>query len=547
SVLDLADPAQPVQVTTMWSTAILSSVAMADGRAYLGGGPRVSGFEGFLDVVDLSDPANPVVVASLEELPIPVNRVAVNGDAIYASAGSSRSGILYVVDAADLAALELVHIEEFEFELFGLHVADGILYFCEDRLTGGLHFASAPADVRPKALESTPWPRDIHSIAVQADLLYLTDTTPMLKVVDVSDPADTRVIGAMYTAKRAEVVEAHGDFAYIGYATRTLDVADVSNPQSPHYVTTVPQADGVADLVALGSLLFAVGGDGLRVIDISDPASPSVLGQLSVEGIAIAVEGTYAYVLDGYRFRVVDVADPAVPTLIGALDTEAARDFAMAGQHAFLIDWRGVQIVDVTDPSQPVEVGRIEGIEMLDATAIDIRGDHAYLARERMAVVDIGDPLQPVVLGESETVLDAFPRDLAADEEFVAVAGESFRVFPVQCPGGTIRPERAGAVSIPLLTVAPNPMRDRARIEVSLGAGPSGIGSVPVRASVIDVTGRQVARLARESLAAGIHVFRWEGRRDADGRPAPAGLYWLRVEVAGMPPQVARIVRLGGE
>ncbi len=70
------------------------------------------------------------------------------------------------------------------------------------------------------------------------------------------------------------------------------------------------------------------------------------------------------------------------------------------------------------------------------------------------------------------------------------------------------------------LSVAPNPVAHRARVTVGLAqAG-------PVRASVFDLLGREVAVLADAPLAAGEHAL------DLDAAALPAGVYLVRVATA---------------
>ena len=342
---------------------------------------------------------------------------------------------------------------------------------------------------------------------------------------------------------RGEVIEVHGSYAYVGYLMHAMSVVDISNPQLPRVVASVLQAYGVMDIAASGSWLYAVGWNGIWAIDVSNPLSPVVRGYLAVDGQAISVEGAHAYVLDGYNFHVMDITNPAAPALVGTLGTEAGRDLAVSGQHAFVVDWHGVQIIDVADPALPVEVGRIADVERLHARRISIQGDHAYLARDRVAVVDIRDPLNAIVIGETETQVGAWPRDVVAGEQFVLVAGENLRVFPRQCSSV----DRAGLlVRNPalVLRVAPNPMLGETRLELNLDRALPAGAPIPVRVLVMDVAGRVVARLADRSIETGTHVVRWNGRRDSDGRAAPAGVYWLRVDAAGMAPRTARIVKL---
>jgi len=65
-------------------------------------------------------------------------------------------------------------------------------------------------------------------------------------------------------------------------------------------------------------------GNGLVVVDVSNPAAPTLKGSYDTawysEGIAVA--GDYAYLADlSSGLVVVDVSDPAVPTLKGSYDT----------------------------------------------------------------------------------------------------------------------------------------------------------------------------------------------------------------------------------
>jgi hypothetical protein len=60
--------------------------------------------------------------------------------------------------------------------------------------------------------------------------------------------------------------------------------------------------------------------------------------------------------------------------------------------------------------------------------------------------------------------------------------------------------------------------------------------------AVYDVAGRQLARVADATFAAGRHELTWDGRDDA-GRRVAAGVYLLRLE-AGSVASTRRVVRL---
>jgi len=86
------------------------------------------------------------------------------------------------------------------------------------------------------------------------------------------------------------------------------------------------------------------------------------------------------------------------------------------------------------------------------------------------------------------------------------------------------------------LSVTPNPFLRGAQLRFTL-ARPA-----PVALAVYDVAGRLVARLVEGELPAGVQERQWDGRT-AGGEAAPAGLYLIRLEVAGRV-EVTKSVRL---
>jgi hypothetical protein len=87
--------------------------------------------------------------------------------------------------------------------------------------------------------------------------------------------------------------------------------------------------------------------------------------------------------------------------------------------------------------------------------------------------------------------------------------------------------DRGVDVGAPHLSeVAPNPFSSSARFAVRL----SRAGKLDV--TIVDVAGRQVARLASGARDAGTYAFVWDGL-DRAGRRAGPGTYFLRAAVDG--------------
>lgn len=101
------------------------------------------------------------------------------------------------------------------------------------------------------------------------------------------------------------------------------------------------------------------------------------------------------------------------------------------------------------------------------------------------------------------------------------VSSESGHIYPLGTT--TAAPERPPLPALAISAPGPNPFRGSTTATLTLPAAAS------VRASVIDVTGRQVRNLFSRSLPAGAQELSWDGRDDS-GRPAGAGVYFLVVE-----------------
>lgn len=142
-----------------------------------------------------------------------------------------------------------------------------------------------------------------------------------------------------------------------------LNVLDVSDPTAPREVGGSAPLSGFVQNVAVSGTVgyVAAGGGGLRVVDVSNPARPAVIGSLQTRGYAegVAVSGTTVCLADGpYGLRVIDVSNPSNPAEIGsAFRRNYAFKVAMAGHYAYVAAaGASLPIVDLTNPAKPVQV-----------------------------------------------------------------------------------------------------------------------------------------------------------------------------------------------
>ena len=201
-------------------------------------------------------------------------------------------------------------------------------------------------------------------------------------------------------------VTVDGGRAYVGIGPR-LAVLDVSNPASPALLGwTGPR--GAGDVVLAGNRAYGTAGAaGLGIVDVSDPTHPTALGFYKTGAAArdVAYAGSHAYVVYGDRgLRILDVSDPAHPTKVGELaGLSATCSVAVSGDHAFVGDcgaWSmELHVIDVSDPAHPSEVTSypLGGA----ANRLLIAGSRAYVAAGfgGLKILDLSDPENPSEMG----------------------------------------------------------------------------------------------------------------------------------------------------
>ncbi|MFC1596994.1 LVIVD repeat-containing protein [Planctomycetota bacterium] len=156
------------------------------------------------------------------------------------------------------------------------------------------------------------------------------------------------------------------------------------------------------DVTVDGDLAFAIGRGVLRVLDISQPLKPQVLGQLSGLGNTRQLVTRQGIVYVGSRedgVFVIDATDPAQPRLLTRYDSvEFATGVGISGDVLFLACRHyGVEIVDVSTPDKPIHLSTVCTGE---AQSVSIRNGFLYAgvwATSEVVVVDVRNPRRPQI------------------------------------------------------------------------------------------------------------------------------------------------------
>jgi hypothetical protein len=404
-VVDVSDPAMPIEVGSYEEPSLWFDALSVAGR-YIYAVDRVDG----LVILDASNPTSPTAIGGVWLFE--AHAVAVEGN--YACVADWEG--LHVVDVSDPIAPTEVGFYDTLAPGHAVAVSDGYAYIAEGEdgpvglEWGSLGVVDVSQPISPAVVGSYDTCRIATDIVVAGNIAYVTDGECEfgaaacwgdMRIMDVSNPAIPTQLG-IYSLTDIEAewpvnrswfgsgVAVLGDYAYVTGGTyyspqpggeHGLRVMDVSNPITP---TTVGVMKAEADVVpwaghgvtVVGHYAYVAAGDsGLRVIDVSDPTSPIEVGFCEVPGMVQDVEvvGGYAYVAaSSADLRVIDVSDPTAPAEVGSYGaTGSAWDVAVSGSHVYIAADMGLRVVDVSDPAFPTEVGfydtgHAEGVAVAD-------------------------------------------------------------------------------------------------------------------------------------------------------------------------------------
>jgi len=164
-------------------------------------------------------------------------------------------------------------------------------------------------------------------------------------------------------------VALHEPYAYVG-VSQSVFVLDVSDPANPTVVgQSPPLGNDIIRIAEAGSTLYATftHSRGVAVVDVSDPSNPAVIEELP-DALVILASANRIYRAQRDGITIFGADDPLLQRPQGAWRTSATLG-AVADSFIYL-DWQtmdsyglggyGIDIVDVTLPSSPSLVQHID-------------------------------------------------------------------------------------------------------------------------------------------------------------------------------------------
>ena len=359
-----------------------------------------------------------------------------------------------------------------------------------------------------------------NDVVIIGDYAYIANGTDGLMVTDISDSSLPHEVFHLSLPGNNVAMDVVGSHIFLADQEDTLRVISITNPTNPSQVGKIGfNVDQPKSLFAVDTLVYvACRGTGIEIVNVVNPASPSVICSYDTPGQAydILVSDTFAYVADGTKgIRVLNIADPTDPEEIGFYDTNGiTQGMDLQGNYLYLAEGgAGIKVFDVTDPTNPQQLGSFNtsGIakKVLIADSLFVCDGSAGLR-----VFDVSTPSSPVEVEYLESFGTATNLAYVGSMLYLADGSDGIYLIHENIPSGVEEITKQFS-SFPHLTVF-SPQTGYMKFNLVLN------NASDVTINIYDVSGRIFKSIREENLSVGEHEFRW--------LPKVSGVYFIRVE-----------------
>lgn len=351
-IVDITDPTKPefVQLFNPYGDGTRADVVLSanPGVAYLADG-RFG-----IKTINYTDPTSPTVVGGYN---VPGNTYSINifGDVMVAGA---QRWLEFLSLAADPLNPEPIgSYRNTGNPLWGI-VANNVAYLADTYSIQSLDITDPANPIRLDAYftdhAATPY-----RIYQRGTVLYVAASSGGLMLFSCADPANLELLSQVPTdhSKTYLTLGFVGNYLYAPDGDGTIDIYNPANPNDPVLVKSVPIEGDFPRILIDGNRAFLSNqSQGVKVLDVSDPLNPAVVGSTETSGYAegIAVDNDLLLVADVYSFqifRLIETEDDVTPPATSIMYPQQGQKIEgkFADLFGYSIDHEsGVKVVEIS-------------------------------------------------------------------------------------------------------------------------------------------------------------------------------------------------------
>jgi hypothetical protein len=422
-VVDISDPANPVLAATIPASNFTGVLKLIGHRLY-----SANGGNG-MTITDISDPLNPVPLGRLVDFQ--VFGLDVQGDFVY------TAGEWYGMTVWDFSnpanPVELGNFQDqYGYYLNDLEVRDGYAYLAYGG--SGLIVVDLATMQQVATIDSLT---HAFGVEIEGNTLYMNYGDPEcpLAVIDITNPLSPQTLGIYYPPEDIRNFAVDGELVYVADYNHGLRIVDVTDPATPVETAYYNRFGRNLDVRVVGSLAYVRETLDLRILDVSDPQSPLELGHYEpVAGFNdFEIAGSTVFMVESvFQYLVaVDVSDPSNPEVIGTFNSNNDTQYRLVihDHYAYIVENQGVRIVDIADPSNMTDAGFYS--RNIGNAMIETDGQYLYVEDGNeggIVVLDLANPTALLPVGSLET--GGYSTDLtAANGALFASTGNRVLIF----------------------------------------------------------------------------------------------------------------------
>lgn len=361
-VVDVTTKSAPTVITTFSSAPSGDHIAISGSYAYVAGGAKFY-------VVDISTPATPVLKSTLTSGSLGVALSGTNAfraDSTLLGIRSYNISNPLAVTATSSIAFNGYYESTTQVALTGNYAVTVGSY---NTLT--VTDVSVPSNPVPIKMIIDTRLNQANSITTSGNYGYVAANS-YFDIVDLTTPASASIIGSVNSASlsTSRDIKVSGNYAYV-LKTNGFAVVDITTKTAPVVVGTLTNAllSNCWAMDVSGSYAYAVcqGSRALVIIDVSTPATPSVVGNFTststLAGVnSVVVVGNYAYASESL-VHIIDITNKTAPTLASTFNAIPScggcipNALYFDGMGLMSSGSGGISYWDLTDPINPVMYG----------------------------------------------------------------------------------------------------------------------------------------------------------------------------------------------
>lgn len=465
-VYDVSDPVQPHEVGEVIVPSYISGLVVSGNYAYM-----VPGFS----IIDISDVTHPTLISSIS-VPGADGALALDGN--FAFVGDIY-GYVYTIDCSDRSQPVIlnryIHAQD-EF-VSSIIVVDTVVYVSSfvgmQTLIFDIANISSPIDITPSYSFGYKGP-----MALQGNHLYLAAGQPYneLLLYDITNRSKPRYINGGYLHAPPVSISIKDTLAFVWENTagfEVVDIADTSNifvlAQMP-YIFHFPEVEqiGPTNGSFASGIAYVASINGLWLLDVSKLPVVAPVSFMATGGFEVSDITTdtlhHAFIAEPYGgLKILDISNPSSPTLVGHYEPdEAVQDVAVSNNRAYLLCDADLVILDVSNISTPIVVGKVafgdtlnnnNGLTWLGKLAVFDSSVYALRTSNYLYAINVSNASSPFIRDIRRTIGVPLAIAKSGNYLYVSIGNSGIQVLNASASmhlsqSGTINVSGMGPLSI---------------------------------------------------------------------------------------------------